>query len=190
MIGYFQDNGGTFRNRYFVRDLAGTVIDLVDAGGGRAVWFTYSSYGERISPDVPDEFVPFRFAQGYFDAETGLQKHGVRYYEQGVARFTQLDSVFGDSTDPITLNRYQYANCDPVNRTDPSGRSVRGCLEGFMAFQLGIRAILMGFIAIGGAALTAPTVVGSLTLIAVGMTLIGAGGYMGATGMETMRREC
>jgi hypothetical protein len=38
-----------------------------------------------------------------------------------VGRFTTMDDYAGETDDPITLNKYIYANADPVNMTDPSG---------------------------------------------------------------------
>jgi hypothetical protein len=37
------------------------------------------------------------------------------------ARFTQSDTWNGNPHQPITLNKYTYANIDPVNHTDPTG---------------------------------------------------------------------
>ena len=34
----------------------------------------------------------------------------------------QLDTYMGDNNNPITLHKYLYANADPVNGIDPSGR--------------------------------------------------------------------
>ena len=147
VLGYSRGN----LNRFFVRDLTGTVIDITNNGGNRMDWFNYSPYGELIGSGGADEFVPFRFAQGYLDEETGLQKHGVRYYGMGIARWTQLDPVFGQITDPVTLNRYQYANCDPANNVDPTGRSVSGCVSdlasvvaGYVDFAAGLTVALVG----------------------------------------------
>jgi len=38
-----------------------------------------------------------------------------------VGRFTGLDPFAGRLSQPITLNKYTYANGDPINGTDPSG---------------------------------------------------------------------
>ena len=37
-------------------------------------------------------------------------------------RFVQADKWMGADQQPITLNKYVYANADPVNGTDPSGQ--------------------------------------------------------------------
>jgi len=59
---------------------------------------------------------------GYFrDAETGLDYANQRYHSPGFGRFTSPDPTGGDSSMPLTLNRYSYAGGDPVNNTDPSG---------------------------------------------------------------------
>ena len=38
-----------------------------------------------------------------------------------LGRFLTMDSWGGIITDPITLHKYLYADCDPVNKIDPSG---------------------------------------------------------------------
>lgn len=47
----------------------------------------------------------------------------VRYYDQGVGRFTQMDTWQGNNQDPITLHKYLYAGNDPVLMVDPSGNN-------------------------------------------------------------------
>lgn len=50
---------------------------------------------------------------------------------QGHARFSQADTWQGDNSQPITLNKYLYANADPVNMIDPSGHfSIAGAMGG------------------------------------------------------------
>src|SRR6266851_8072056 len=44
-----------------------------------------------------------------------------RYYNQSVGRFTSFDDFAGHSTHPQSLNKYGYANGDPINVFDPSG---------------------------------------------------------------------
>ena len=39
------------------------------------------------------------------------------------ANVWMIDPVMGKPAQPITLNRYLYANSDPVNLIDPTGRS-------------------------------------------------------------------
>jgi hypothetical protein len=46
-----------------------------------------------------------------------------RYYDQSIGRFTQQDSWQGAESEPITQLKYIYADVDPANMIDPSGRS-------------------------------------------------------------------
>ncbi|WP_119343108.1 RHS repeat domain-containing protein [Facilibium subflavum] len=57
---------------------------------------------------------PYIFGAGYHDFETGLNDQGARYYNADIARFVAQDSF-------DLLNRYNYANGNPVMNYDPSG---------------------------------------------------------------------
>jgi uncharacterized protein RhaS with RHS repeats len=48
----------------------------------------------------------------------GFYQMGARYYSPGMGRFTQQDPL-GRSV--FTANRYAYADCNPANKTDPTG---------------------------------------------------------------------
>ncbi len=44
-----------------------------------------------------------------------------RYYNPEVGRFNRLDPFAGNTQDPLSLHKYNYAESDPVNNIDPSG---------------------------------------------------------------------
>ncbi len=52
-----------------------------------------------------------------------MYKYGTRYYNPGFGQWSQQDPLRGQLKDPTSLNRYLYANDDPVNLTDKSGLS-------------------------------------------------------------------
>jgi len=55
--------------------------------------------------------------------ENGVRKtYSARYYNPNTGRFMSRDPEDGDETDPKTLHKYVYANGDPVNAVDPTGR--------------------------------------------------------------------
>ena len=61
------------------------------------------------------------FAGEQFDAETNHYYLRARYLNPSFGRFTQQDTWQGRNNEPITLNKYLYANADPVNHIDPTG---------------------------------------------------------------------
>jgi len=65
----------------------------------------------------------YRYTGEQYDAGMGQYYLRARYYDpdQGVGRFTQMDTWAGSSLNPITLHKYGYANADPGNLVDPTG---------------------------------------------------------------------
>ena len=57
------------------------------------------------------------------DPATQLVDMNARAYDPKTGAFVSSDTLVGDLTAPVTLNRYTYANASPVNYTDPTGYS-------------------------------------------------------------------
>ena len=55
------------------------------------------------------------------DDESGLIYFGARYYDPKLGRFITADTIVQSPSNPQTLNRYTYANNNPVNNIDPDG---------------------------------------------------------------------
>ncbi len=75
-----------------------------------------ASSGVNINND------PFGYSDAYTDSESGLQYLQVRYYDPTMMRFTQMDTY------PL-LNRYAYANENPIMDDDPSGHNAVGASQ-------------------------------------------------------------
>jgi len=65
---------------------------------------------------------PIGYTGHYQDPETGDYYAQQRYYRPGIGRFTRTDPWSGDELNPITLNKYLYANGNPLVFIDPDGR--------------------------------------------------------------------
>jgi RHS repeat-associated protein len=63
----------------------------------------------------------WKFTSYENDSESGLNYAGARYQSTRVGRFTALDPAPGHRRNPQSLNRYAYANNDPINLIDPTG---------------------------------------------------------------------
>ena len=57
---------------------------------------------------------PFVYGSGYYDTESNLQYMGARYYSADIGRFMAQDSY-------DLINRYNYANANPIMNIDPDG---------------------------------------------------------------------
>ncbi len=112
-----QDRGGVVG--YYHYDGLGSVRSLTDTAGATTDVYNYEAFGEVLSQTGTTEN-GYLFAGEQLDQETNQYYLRARYYDPSRG-FTQMDSWLGDDQNPITLNKYLYANADAVNHTDPSG---------------------------------------------------------------------
>ena len=73
-----------------------------------------------VLEDSVSALMPFGFAGGLYDAETGLVRFGARDYDASVGRWVSKDPIRFRSQEP---NVYLYASGDPVSFVDRSGRA-------------------------------------------------------------------
>lgn len=110
--------GRTFR---VITDHLGSLRLVVDTADGRVVQRTdYDEFGMVINEvlDAGWQPVPFGFAGGLFDRDTGLILFGARNYDPESGRWTARDPIgFGSGE----TNLFVYAGNNPVDRTDPTG---------------------------------------------------------------------
>ena len=89
----------------------------------------YDGYGDTIASGGAGggPAQPYRY-QGRLDispdASQPLYDFSARSYQPSLGAFTQLDSVSGSVQDPLSLNRYLYAEANPATLIDPSGHYV------------------------------------------------------------------
>ena len=117
-------------------------VSAVMAGDGRiAASYAYTPWGEAAA-DTGEFGGPALGGLGYqpelphygYNGEeatgaAGLQYLRARWYDPAAGTFGSRDTYLGDAADPATLNRYAYAEGNPVASADPTGhesRSTRG----------------------------------------------------------------
>ena len=112
-----QQSGSTAE--YFLGDALGSVRQLVDNTGEVTLTKSYAPYGEVLS-SAGSGSSTFAFTGEQQDA-SGLTYLRARYYNPADGRFLSRDTWEGDENQPITYNKWTYANANPVMYTDPSG---------------------------------------------------------------------
>jgi RHS repeat-associated protein len=104
---HYDGNGNT-------RQLTNSTEDLTDT-------YTYDAFGiilDRTGLTLNN----YLFAGEQYDANIGFYYLRARYLNHQTGRFITQDEFPGNPFEPITLHKYLYANANPVNMIDPSGR--------------------------------------------------------------------
>jgi RHS repeat-associated protein len=120
---------------YLSYDQVGT-LRVVAAGSGNVVKrITYDSFGNILEDTNPSFTMPFGFAGGLHDRDTGLVRFGYRDYDPEVGRWTAKDPIGFDGRD---TDLYGYVVNNPVNFIDPEGKIFNVIAAGFGAIVGGV----------------------------------------------------
>ena len=114
---------------YYHWDNLGSPVATTDEQGHVKWREDYLPYGERVQHAAEATGNDRWFAGHSTDANTGLIFMGARWYDPVVGRFLSVDPVAFSDADPLTFNRYAYANDNPYRYIDPSGGSVLSVLD-------------------------------------------------------------
>ena len=106
---------------YFTYDQVGSLRVVADPSGNMVKRIDYDSFGNIIEDTNPAFEVPFGFAEGLHDQDTGLVRFGYRDYDPDTGRWTAKDPILfaGGDTD-----LYGYCLNNPVNLVDPTGEFI------------------------------------------------------------------
>ncbi|MBN1984566.1 MAG: RHS repeat protein [Chitinivibrionales bacterium] len=114
-----QDRGGTVS--YYVADGQGSVRLLTNTAGTVTDTYDYYAFGELLDRTGTTEN-SFTYTGEQFDPNAGFYYLRARWYDPNKGRFTSVDPWNGETTTPISLHRYLYANINPVSYCDPTGK--------------------------------------------------------------------
>jgi RHS repeat-associated protein len=147
-----QEEGGAYRQYHF--DARGSTVLLTDATGAVTDRFAYGPYGEA-GGRTGYTSTPFQFngRYGVTTEPNGLLCMRARFYHPILRRFLNQDVLLGVINPGIALNRYAFANGNPVSLMDPFGlcaqeyRSpawLRALVPGQGAFDNGVTSLQAG----------------------------------------------
>ncbi len=115
---YMTRSGVTYR---IVRDDLGSPRLVIDTATGTvAERMDFDEYGRTLTDTNPG-LIPFGYAGGLKDPDTGLVRMGARDYNPETGRWTTKDPIAFAGGD---TSLYAYVGGDPINNTDPGGLSV------------------------------------------------------------------
>ncbi|MBO5346993.1 MAG: hypothetical protein J6A45_02505, partial [Lachnospiraceae bacterium] len=107
---------------YYITNLQGDVMQLVDEDGNTAAQYSYDPYGNILSAtgDMA-EVNPLRYRGYYYDSESGLYYLQSRYYDPAVGRFINADAFISTGYDILGFNAFSYCYNSPCNSADQTG---------------------------------------------------------------------
>jgi RHS repeat-associated protein len=179
-------SGGTVT--YLHHDQQGSTRLLTGSTGTAEGKCSYSAYGTLTCEGTAT--TPLGFDAQYTSTDTGLIYMRARTYDPSTAQFLSVDPFVALTGEP-----YSYAEDDPINRYDPSGRCglvcVGGIVLGGVAVVTGVGEVVAGGVIVGEGTLGAISVVSGAVGAGVdakecvggsGISCVGAGVGVVATG--------
>jgi RHS repeat-associated protein len=176
-------------NYYLSYDQVGSLRLVTHTFGNVVKEIDYDSFGNVLADSDPSFTVPFGFAGGLCDVDTGLVHFGARDYDPDTGMWTAKDPILfkGGDTDLygyvdsvgkplIGTNLFIYASNNPINRIDPAGLlDIGKAATGFLSITDGLTMIGTGSVAVVGTAVVTQNP--ALTAIIGGMMVpVFAGG--------------
>ncbi|MBR0577466.1 RHS repeat-associated core domain-containing protein, partial [Proteiniclasticum sp. BAD-10] len=125
---------------FYVHNLQGDVIGLLDRTGALVVRYTYDTWGKPLTvegtlAETLGQKNPYRYRGYSYDGETGLYYVGARYYDPVITRWLSpepnvYEGGFDEGAGLLAPNVYAYCANNPVILYDPSGEALMLALEG------------------------------------------------------------
>ena len=117
-----EETSGSFKTYHF--DYRGSTAAITDINGNVTDTFEYDTYGNLVSRTGTSVVIfLYNGRDGVVTDSNGLIYMRARYYSPELRRFINADIIAGEISNAATLNRYAYANGNPVSNTDPFGLS-------------------------------------------------------------------
>ena len=111
---------------YYILNLQGDVVQIIDANGVMQAEYIYSPWGEVISAEGDlAEINPLRYRGYYYDSETGFYYLQSRYYDPENHRFINADVyTTTDASNAISCNMFAYCENRVIMAEDRTGMAV------------------------------------------------------------------
>ena len=128
---FYDSNGNAYALKYngtlyyYITNLQGDVMSIVDGQGAVVANYNYDPYGNLISDEPAENTVghlnPLRYRAYYYDSESSLYYLQSRYYDPEIGRFINADNYVATGQGMLGNNMYVYCLNNPVVFTDSNG---------------------------------------------------------------------
>ncbi len=122
------------RDQFFAPDAQGHTRLLTDVVGNATRTYSYDAFGNLLNATDSSGYSlpasrysllsatnPYLYRGERFETETSRYHLRARDYDASLGRLATLDTYGGDPNSPLSLNRYAYAEANPVGNVDPTG---------------------------------------------------------------------
>jgi RHS repeat-associated protein len=106
---------------FYLVDGLGSTRALASAAGAITDTYAFDAFGRTLS-STGGTANTFLFAGEQAASGVSLDYLRARYLDPSLGRFVSADPVSGNTNRPISFNKFVYADANPVNRIDPSGK--------------------------------------------------------------------
>ena len=108
---------------YYVTNLQGDVVGILDANGNQVATYTYDAWGNFTveSYDTIASFNPLTYRGYVYDYETELYYLQSRYYDPEVGRFINADNYPSNGQGLLSSNMFIYCLNNPTIMVDQNG---------------------------------------------------------------------
>ncbi len=129
----YSENGSSFTTYYYVLNLQGDVVKLVQILSSstgiqeysEVANYTYDAWGNIISSSgTMADLNPLRYRGYYYDSETGFYYLQSRYYDPANHRFINADALASTGQGFVGTNMFAYCNNASVGFYDPTGHAL------------------------------------------------------------------
>lgn len=127
---------------FYVYNILGDVIYLLDGTGNIVVEYSYDAYGNILTKTDNSGISlatknPYRYRGYRYDEETNLYYLQSRYYNPEAGRFINADGMLKASNSVLGYNMFTYTENNPVNYVDPSGYGVMCLVTAYVSSYYG-----------------------------------------------------
>jgi RHS repeat-associated protein len=107
---------------YTLPDGQGSVRALSSGSGNITDTYRYTAFG-NVESSQGTTVSSYGYDGQRYDSQTNMYQLRARSYDPTIGRFLSRDPVAATIANPAELDRYAYAQDNPVNYADPSGRA-------------------------------------------------------------------